>query len=230
MLPIDVTFEVWTTLAEPVVGPETIIEGAPEWLSIETARRDEAPSDFGVPAWLDGQIDDDVLAELSKAVLLYRVRVTPPSRPQHDEHLQAAIQVAATIAEACEGWVLDPLAERVLDAEDMSGSCEPDIANHVGYTLFDTEARTLGMAKLGLPDLVIPSEDVDEALEHTLVGVLDAVASGLSGGVFREGEEFELAGCQWRLERQDDVLVALPVGVPLAEFLAELTIKESDLN
>ncbi|MBK8995427.1 MAG: hypothetical protein IPM35_06740 [Myxococcales bacterium] len=225
---IDVTFEIWSALAEPIVGPETVIEGAPGWLSLGAISRADSPGEFALPVWLEGQVEPEVLADLERAAMLYRVRVAPPNRPEHDSHLQAAIQVAATIAEASGGWVLDSLAERVLDAEEMAGSCQPEIANHVSYTLFDTEARTLGMAKLGLPDVTIPSEGVDEAHEHTLVGVLDAVVSGLAAGVFTPDEPFDLAGCEWRFERTPTLLVARPVAMPLPAFVADLSVREDE--
>jgi len=230
MATIDVTFEVWSTLAEPIVGADTVIEGAPTWLSLAAVSKRDFPAEFGLPAWLEGQVEPEVLDELSNAAMLYRVRVTPPTRPEYDAHLQAAIQVASTIAEAAGGWVLDPLAERVLDAEEMASSCQPEIANHVSYTLFDTEARTLGMAKLGLPDVSIASEGVTEAHEHTLVGVLDAVVSGLAAGVFAESEPFDLAGTEWRFERTGELLVARPVGIDVAAFVAELSVREGELN
>lgn len=228
MGPIDVTFEIWSTLAEPVIGPETVIEGAPAWLTLAAVSRNDTPAAFELPAWLEGQVEEDVLADLRRSVMLYRVRVAPPTRPEHDEHLQAAIQVASTIAEASGGWVLDSLAERVLDAEDMASSCQPEIANHVSYTLFETEARTLGMAKLGLPDVAIPSTGVDEAHEHTLVGVLDAVVSGLAAGVFSADRPFDLAGCEWRFEPALDLLVARPVAMTLPAFVADLSVREDD--
>lgn len=227
---IDVTFEIWSTLAEPVVGPDTVIEGSPPWLSLAALSRTEAPEAFQVPSWVTEQIDDEVIADLERAVMLYRVRVRPPVRPDNDAHLQASIQVAATIAEASGGWVLDPLAERVLDAEDMASSCQPEIANHVSYTLFDDQARTLGMAKLGLPDVSIPSEGVEEAHEHALVGVLDAVASGVAAGIFEAAKSFDLAGTEWQLALEGELLVAKPVGVPLPAFVADLTVRDEEPN
>jgi hypothetical protein len=227
---IDVTFEIWTTLPEPIVGPETQIEGAPPWLSLAAVSRADTPRDFILPSWVDESADDDVIADLKNAVMLYRVRVAPETRPANDEHLQASIQVAATIAEASGGWVLDALAERVLDAEEMTSTCQPEIANHVSYTLFDSEARTIGLAKLGLPDVALPSEGIDEQLEHTLVGVLDAIVSGFAAGIFTADDDFELAGTQWQLARVGELLVARPLGISLPAFVADLADREGEPN
>ncbi|MBK7578972.1 MAG: hypothetical protein IPI67_02090 [Myxococcales bacterium] len=227
---IDVTFEIWTSLAEAVVGPETVIEGAPPWLTLACFAKTDAPELFQIPTWVEEQTEDDVLADLRRAAMLYRVRVAPETRPENDSHLQAAIQVAATIAEASGGWVLDALAERVLDAEEMESSCQPEIANHVSYTLFDHEVRTLGLAKLGLPDVSLRTDGVVEQHEATLVGVLDAITSGFAGGVFSIAAPFELAGTSFRFELHGDVVVAAPIGIELVTFVADLARLDGEPN
>jgi hypothetical protein len=219
---IDFSYDVLSPRSESVLSPDLRIEGAPPWLSISQHRRGDAPERFSIPLEIAAELEAEDLETLNAMPLLYSVHLTPGERPDEDAHIQYGIQLAAQIARAAGGIVLDRLAGRLLAPDEFEKTCRPGTEYHLSYAVGPGATLSRGMAKFGFPEVALASAGIDPIHAETLVRIVDAICAGVTAGMFQAGAGFELAGASWRLDEEDGTLMARPSGATLAEVVDQL--------
>ncbi|MFO0571908.1 MAG: hypothetical protein U0263_40160 [Polyangiaceae bacterium] len=225
--PIDFAFEVF---AKRDLGDLPEVTGAPEWLVVSMHHRAEEPDLFELAPELEQELDRAARASLRAAPFLYRVCLSPDSRPDEDAHLQFAIPIAAGLAEATDGVVLDRAARRVLDPESFRQTCAPETECHLSYALGSGAVETRGLTKFGFLELRLPLPGVAPADNGVAFAVIDAMCGALLAGAFVPGRQFELCGGRWRIEECGDHLEVIAGDVPIAQVLADLSEEYGELS